>query len=40
MKGCLLVLMFIALLFFGPVGWVIALVLGITLVASSDKKKK
>lgn len=40
MKGCLLVLMFIALLFFGPWGWIIALVLGIILMSSLIRRER
>jgi hypothetical protein len=40
MKGCLIAILFIILLFFGPAGWICAAVLGIILLASSDKKKK
>lgn len=38
MKGCLITVLFIVLLFFGPVGWFCATVLGIIALVSSGKK--
>jgi len=38
MKGCIVAILFIVLLFFGPVGWVCAAVLGIILLTSGKKK--
>ena len=32
MKGCLIVILFIVLLFLGPIGWTAAAVLGIILL--------
>lgn len=39
MKGCIVAILFIVLLFFGPVGWIAAAVLGIILLTSGNKKK-
>lgn len=38
MKGCLVGILFIILLFFGPIGWVCAAVLGIILLTFLSKK--
>lgn len=37
MKGCLIAILFIVLLFLGPTGWVCAAVLGIILLMLSKK---
>lgn len=40
MKGCVIAILFIVLLFFGTAGWICATVAGIILLASSSKNKK
>lgn len=37
MKGCLIMILFIILLFCGPIGWICAAVLGIVLLVKSVK---
>jgi hypothetical protein len=38
MKGCIVFVLFIILLFFGPIGWFFAVILGIVLLTSNKKK--
>ena len=39
MSGCLIFILFVVLLCFGPVGWICAAVLGIILLTQNKKTK-